>query len=55
MEILKHGKCFLKEKCHYCGCEFICNQKNETIRDEYGEYYVQCPECGTIISLGIKL
>ena len=55
MEILKHGENFLKERCRYCGCEFIYNKKDEVIRDKYGDYYVQCPECDKTIFLGVKL
>ena len=54
MEILKHGEHFLKQRCRYCGCEFIYNKKDEVIKDKYG-YYVQCPECSTITFLGTKL
>ena len=58
MEITKHGAFIEKEKCEYCGCEFLYNIFRDTNfsynndREHTIAYkYVKCPECGHEIKL----
>ncbi len=53
MQVIKHGNTYRTYACRECTCAFEAAKK-DVVFDEYGNEYLECPECGHQIAIRPK-